>query len=178
MSQLIILGRNSIQREYIAKIVLALLFLIGIGLFAVSAGPEKLSRAISSLTAIDLILFSLATFRLGRLVAYDRVMEPLRYPFTRTVPDDSGAGESVEPKGEGERQAIGQMLTCPVCAGTWVAAGLVFAFVWFPDLTRLFLWMTAAIGLAEVLQAATEALSWGGQLNRNLAGKNQSGRSK
>jgi hypothetical protein len=29
-------------------------------------------------------------------IAYDVVMEPLRWPFARTVPDETGAGRSVE----------------------------------------------------------------------------------
>lgn len=158
-------------QEYGAKVILTLLFLGLVGLAGLSAGPERLSRALSSWSITDLALTGLATFRLGRLVAFDRVMEPLRHPFARTVPDETGAGESVEPAGIGARQAVGQLLTCPICAGTWIAAGLVSGLVWLPDLTRFFLWMTAAIGLVELFQAGSEALCWTGQLNRTLAGR-------
>jgi hypothetical protein len=116
-------------------------------------------------------LLSLATYRLGHLVAYDRVMEPFRSPFARTVPDATGAGESVEAKGAGIRHTIGQLITCPICAGTWIAAGLVYGLVLLPEFTRLFLWMTAAIGLAEIVNSATEAWCWSGQLSRVRVGE-------
>ncbi len=159
------------RREYQAKIILIAIFLSSVGLAAWISGPDRLVQTIQSWSVLDFVLLSLATFRLGRLVAYDRVMEPLRSPFTRTVPDSTGAGESVEPKGEGAVQAIGQMISCPICSGTWIAALLVYGLVWLPEITRLFLWMSAAIGVAELINSATEALCWAGQLNRTLAGK-------
>ncbi|MCC6146732.1 MAG: DUF1360 domain-containing protein [Anaerolineaceae bacterium] len=157
--------------ELITKITLTLIFLIGTGWLAWITGFPRLSQILYSWSTMDFLLLSLTTFRLGRLVAHDRVMEPFRKPFVRTVYDRTGAGKSVKPKGKGARQAIGQMLTCPVCSGTWFAAGLVFGLIWLPGLTRAFLWMTAAIGMAEVINAATEALSWRGQLNRTLTGQ-------
>jgi hypothetical protein len=160
------------------KVLLTLLFLAGIGYIA-GAANQRLSEAISSWKGIDFLLIGLSTFRLGRLVSYDRVMEPLRHHFARTVPDATGAGESVEAVGEGARQAIGQLLSCPICTGTWIAAGLVVGMVWAPDGTRLFLWMTAGIGLAEILNGVEEVLCWTGQLNRALAGqalRNQNGK--
>jgi len=119
----------------------------------------------------DIALLALATFRLGRLIAYDRVFEPFRAPFTRTVPDETGAGESVEPRGKGVRQAIGQLISCPICAGTWVAAILVYLLLLYPDVTRLFLTFTAVIGAAELLNGVNEALCWRAERDRALAGR-------
>jgi hypothetical protein len=122
---------------------------------------------------LDFVLLGLATYRLGHLVSYDLVMEPLRSPFARTVPDSTGAGDTVEPRGEGVQGALGQLITCPICSGTWISAGLVALMVWFPGIIRFFLWMTAAIALAEIIQAITEALCWSGNLNRSRAGAMQ-----
>ncbi|HEX9018485.1 MAG TPA: DUF1360 domain-containing protein [Anaerolineaceae bacterium] len=122
------------------------------------------------LSAMDLTLLAFSTYRLGRLIAYDRVMEPFRKFFTNTVPDVTGAGESVDPKGEGFQQAIGQLMCCPICAGTWVAALLTYGLYLFPGPARVFLTMTTAIGVAELLGAATEALSWTGQQARTNSG--------
>ncbi|MFM8321862.1 MAG: DUF1360 domain-containing protein, partial [Chloroflexota bacterium] len=120
---------------------------------------------------LDLVLLAFSTLRLGHLVAYDRVTEPLRRPFARTVADGTGAGESVEPIGLGVRNALGQAISCPICAGTWIAAGLTYALVAFPGPARVFLTMTAAIGAASLLNAACEALSWNGQLARTRTGE-------
>jgi hypothetical protein len=161
---------KSVRREYIAKIVLTFIFLGGFALFTgwmLTAGP---GLDIFELSTVDLVLLSLATYRLGRLIAYDRVMDPFRRFFTDTVPDPTGSGDTVEAKGEGFQQAIGQLICCPICAGTWVAALLTYLLYLFPGPTHLFLVMTAAIGAAELLGAATEALSWTGQHARTMSG--------
>ncbi len=169
---------NAVKLEYTTKIVLTLIFLVGLGLFIVYSGPPRILQAVTSWTAMDFILLGLATYRLGRLVSYDRVMEPFRSPFARTVPDPTGAGESVEPRGDGIRGAIGQLISCPICSGTWISAGLVALLVWFPAVVRFFLWMTAAIAFAEILQSISEALTWSGQLNRTRAGAHQASQEK
>jgi len=161
---------KSIQKERIAKVILTLAFLIGFALFigwAIAFGP---GLDVFNLSAMDFILLSLTTYRLGRLIAYDRVMEPFRQFVTETLPDSTGAGETVESKGEGIQQALGQLICCPICAGTWVAALLTYSFFLFPGITRLFLVMTAAIAVAELLGALTEALSWSGQYARTMSG--------
>jgi hypothetical protein len=122
---------------------------------------------------MDLALLVLATFRLGRLIAYDVVMEPFRRPFARTVPDATGAGETVEPHGTGVRRALGQLFSCPICTGTWVAAVLVYGLYTFPGPTRVFLAIMAVIGAAELLNALEETFCWSGQLARTVTGKQQ-----
>lgn len=167
---------SSIRRENATKIFLTLIFLGGLGSFVALTGPSRIMQAITSWTVLDFILLGLSTYRLGHLVSYDRVMEPLRAPFARTVPDPTGAGESVEPHGEGARSAIGQLISCPICTGTWLSAGVVSLMIWFPAIVRFFLWMTAAVALSEILQSVTEALSWSGQLSRARAGALQAGK--
>jgi hypothetical protein len=118
----------------------------------------------------ELVQLGFATYRLGRLFSYDKVAEPYRTPFTQTVPDPSGAGMTVVSRGTGFRGAIGDLLACPVCTGTWVAAGLVYGLSLIPRPTRLFLNIMSSVGIAELLDAATEALQWAGQLQREKAG--------
>lgn len=123
--------------------------------------------------ALDFAMLGLATFRMGRLIAFDKVAEPLRAPFTETVPDDSGAGDTVVAAGRGPREKIGELLSCPICAGTWIAAGLVYGLQFFPTPTRLLITIMSAIGFAEVVNAATEALTWAGQNQRYEVGEIQ-----
>jgi len=127
---------------------------------------------------LDLALLAFATYRLGHLIAYDLVTEPFRQFFTQTLPDPTGAGETVEPKGDGFRKAIGQLVSCPICSGTWAAAVLVYALYLWPDPVRVFLAMTAAIGAAELLNAAGEALSWSAQHHRVQAGAQMAARKR
>ena len=121
------------------------------------------------LRPLDLALLGLATFRAGRLVAYDRVAEPFRDPFTATEPDEYGAGENVVAAGAGPRKAIGELLSCPTCVGTWAAAGFVYGFQVAPGPTRAFLAILGAAGLAELLDSLAETFTWSGKTARKQA---------
>lgn len=157
---------QALQREYLTKIALTGVFLAAFVLFiAFYPGLQRFE-----LSPFDLILLGLATFRLGRLVSYDLITEPIRKAFTRTVTDITGIGSAVRPRGEGARRAIGQLISCPICAGTWIAAFLVYALALFPKPTYVFLAVMAAIGLAELINALAEGLSWAGLLSRTASG--------
>jgi hypothetical protein len=166
------------RKEYTAKLILISVFLGGLAFFifwmtAFGPGLEAFQ-----LSAMQLVLLSLATYRLGRLIAYDRVMEPLRQAFTETLPDPTGSGETVEAKGQGFQLSLGQLICCPICAGTWVAAGLVYLLYLFPAPVMVFLTMTAVVGAAEMLNAATESMSWSGQYYRTMSGSEMINRDK
>lgn len=154
----------------LTKLTLFGAFLGVFGLFVQYFGPRHTQTL--NLSKTDLALLALATFRLGRLVAYDQVFEPLRSPVAATWPDDTGAGETTVPKGFGVKRSLGELITCPICAGTWIAAGLVYALHLWPGTTRILLAIAGSIGSAELLNALTEALSWWGQAARKTAGEN------
>lgn len=153
--------------ERTTYMVLLSLFL---SLFAGFSWYKGHRRQPITIQPFDLTLLGFATYRLGRLAAYDKVTEPLRRPFTRTQPDPSGAGDTVAPKGRGMQRALGELFSCPICTGTWIAAMLVYGLSLMPGPTRAFLAMMSAIGLAELLNAATEALQWTGEAERREAG--------
>jgi len=151
------------RQERMTYMTLVGLFLGLVGAFALRERDQK--RAFT-LDFRDLALFGLATFRAGRVVAYDRVSEPFRAPVTETVPDEYDAGENVVAEGAGMQKAIGELVSCPTCVGTWVAAGLIYGFRIAPGPTRLVAAILAVSGLAELFSAADEALSWSGQVAR------------
>ncbi len=122
------------------------------------------------LQPFDLALLGLATFRLGRLAAFDKVTDWLREPFTETKLDESGAGKTVVPEGQGARRAIGELISCPICAGTWIASALVYGLEIAPRPTRVFLAIMGATGLGEILNSAAEALQWTGEAARKQSG--------
>jgi hypothetical protein len=151
-----------------------------IGLFLGTFGVFSLARPSRSfeLKPLDLVMLGLATFRLGRLAAYDSVVRPLREPFTETVPDPTGAGDTTAPEGGGARRAIGELLSCPTCAGTWLAAGQVYALHLAPRPARLLIAIMASVGMAELLGAAVEALGWSGLVSRQEAGQREQQRER
>ena len=161
---------KSVKQEYATKLSLIGIFLSIFSVFISRMSVWRRNQEEFNIKPFDLALLGFATFRLGRLVAYDRVAEPLRFPFTETVPDVSGAGESVEARGTGVRQSLGQLISCPICAGTWIAAGLVYGLHSLPNPTRVFLAIMGTAGVAELLNALTEALSWLARLARAIAG--------
>ncbi len=94
------------------------------------------------------------------------VAAPLRAPVTEVVPDGSGAGETVVAAGSGWRWTPGELVSCPICIGTWVAAGLVYGLHLAPRPTRVFLAIMSATGVAQVLTETPEALTWTGRAAR------------
>jgi hypothetical protein len=57
------------------------------------------------------------------------------------------------------RQAIGELVTCSRCIGTWLAAGLGAAQVLAPRFGRLLTWTLAAGAANDWLQAGFAALT-------------------
>jgi hypothetical protein len=103
-------------------------------------------------------LLALATHRLARVIARDKVTTWLRAPFTRYESDGDAPSEVNEtPRGEGLRRAVGELVSCPSCTGTWVAAGLTCAFVAAPRATRVVTALFAADAIATFLQTAYAA---------------------
>jgi hypothetical protein len=152
--------------ERSAKLTLAGVFLGGLGAFSLVL--QRRDEQVQ-VTPLDLVMLGLATYRSGRLVAYERVAAPLREPVTTTVPDGSGAGETVVATGEGWRWAVGELVSCPVCIGTWVAAGLVYGLHLAPRPTRVYLVVMSSTGVAQLLSETTEALSWSSRSARKSA---------
>jgi hypothetical protein len=106
-------------------------------------------------TALDLTVLSAATFKAARTLARDEVTSFIREPFVRGHAHD-GAEEPVE-TGDWQ-QAIGELVTCSRCAGTWAAAGLATTQVLAPRFGRLLTWSLAAAGINDFLQAGFAAL--------------------
>jgi hypothetical protein len=165
---------NKRKEEYASKLTL-----IGVFISLFMGFASRLSRSenrtkLEQLKPFDLALLGFSTYRLGRLVAFDKVFEPVRSYVTETKEDQTGAGKTVVPKGTGAQRSLGELISCPICAGTWIAAGLVYGLQALPHPTRLFLWINSSIGVAEMLNSFSEAMSWFGQASRKEAGEGSS----
>jgi hypothetical protein len=115
---------------------------------------KRSGREIDRPGALDILLAGLATQKVSRVLAKDKVTSFIRAPFTR-YQEGSGHGElSEEPRGTGLRYAIGELLVCPYCLGQWVAGGVAVGWVLAPRTTRLLTAMWAAEALADGAQIA------------------------
>ncbi|MGE5275107.1 MAG: DUF1360 domain-containing protein [Verrucomicrobiota bacterium] len=126
------------------------------GLAAAAGLGRMLDRGPQCQTALDLTVLAAATFKAARTLARDEVASFIREPFVRGHAHEGGE----EPVETGDfHQAIGELVTCSRCAGTWAAAGLTATQVLSPRFGRLLTWSLAAAGLNDFLQAGFAALT-------------------
>ncbi len=84
-----------------------------------------------------------ATFKAARTISRDDVASFIREPFV-----------------EGEAgQAIGELVTCSRCVGTWVAGSLATTQILAPRFGRILTWTLAGAGLSDWLQAGFVVLA-------------------
>ena len=103
---------------------------------------------------LDLALLSVATHKLSRLIAKDRITGILRAPFVNYI-KSAGAGEvEEEPRGHGIQRGIGTLISCPYCMGPWCAAALGFGFVFAPRVARFFAGILATVAASDFLHRA------------------------
>ena len=125
------------------------------GLAGAGVLARRLERNPGCQTALDLVTLSAATFKASRTLASDEVTSFLRAPFVQGEAHEGGE----EPIPGGMHQAIGELVTCSRCAGTWAAGGLAAAQILSPQFGRLLTWSLAAAGINDFLQAAFAALT-------------------
>jgi len=140
----------------------SLMGLYAVGVGGLSALVRRSGRQLPDrLSASDLVLVSVATHKLSRLLAKDPVTSPLRAPFTRFKGTTGPAELEEETRGTGPQKAAGELLTCPFCVGQWVATGFVFGLVLSPRATRLVASVFSTLTAADFLQFAYAAVEQG-----------------
>src|SRR6266571_5857441 len=108
-------------------------------------------------SVLDLALLGIATHKLSRIVAKDRITGILRAPFVSYI-RSAGAGEvEEEPRGRGFQRGIGHLISCPYCMAPWCATTLAFGFVFAPRVTRFFAGIFASVAVSDFLQRAFTA---------------------
>ena len=121
------------------------------GLAGAGALARALGRDPQEQSALDLLTLALATYKAARTLSRDEVTSFLREPFVEG--HAHGGGE--QPVGSGGmRQAVGELVTCSRCVGTWVAAALGGTQIVAPRFGRLLTWTLGAAGLNDFLQAS------------------------
>jgi len=129
-------------------------FVSGVG--AAGLAARIFDRNPACQTPLDFLVLSLASFKAGRTLAGDAVASFVREPFV----EGEAHGGDEEPVETGDlRQAIGELVTCSRCGGTWAAAGLAASQILAPRAGRLLTWSLAAAGANDWLQAGFAALT-------------------
>ena len=127
----------------------AILGTFGGGLAAIGALASSRDREPQSQTALDLVLLAGATFKTARTLSHDRITSFARAPFVEGEAD----ADDERPMGDGMQRAIGELVTCTRCVGTWAAAGLVSVQIAAPRFGRVLTWTLGAAAASDFLQA-------------------------
>jgi Protein of unknown function (DUF1360) len=125
-------------------------------LAAAGALGRLLERDPQCQSALDLAVLSAATFKAARTLARDDVTSFIRRPFVYGEPAEVDEERPVE---GGVQQAIGELVTCTRCVGTWAAAGLASTQILAPRFGRLLTWSLGAAAVNDFLQAGFTALT-------------------
>ena len=107
----------------------------------------------------DIALLGMATHKLSLVVAKDAVTMPLRAPFTELREKQSPKSVDEEPRGEGLRRSIGELITCQFCVGMWLASFFTYGLVLAPRVTRLIATIFAVVTLSDHLHQTYKALT-------------------
>ena len=138
---------------YRAYAVIVGIFVTGLG--AVSGLAAARRRPLEVISAVDLAMLGLATFKAARTVAEDKVASFVRDPF---VEGEANDGEDEKPPHEPElKQAIAELVTCTRCIGTWIGAGLASTQILAPRTGRLLTSILAAGAINDWLLAGFTA---------------------
>src|SRR2546430_17191683 len=103
---------------------------------------------------LDLALLGIATHKLSRIGAKDRITGILRAPFVSYI-RSSGAGEvEEEPRGRGFQRGIGHLISCSYCMAQWCATALSFGLLFAPRMTRFFAGILVSVAASDFLHRA------------------------
>ncbi len=122
--------------------------LAGIGVVLHRQGSEV------DLSPREVVLLALATFSLADVFAHERIATWIRQPFDIETADHRPG----RPRGQGLRYAIGELMGCSRCLGSWSALGLVGLRVASPPAAGAVTTVLAAGGANDFLQAVFRLL--------------------
>lgn len=119
----------------------------------IAAGMRLAGREVpDGLAPADIALSAVATHKLSRLLTRDPVTSPLRAPFTAYRGAAGPAEVDEEVRGSGGRKTVGELVTCPFCAGMWIATAVTAGLIYLPRTTRLVTGTLTALSGADTLQ--------------------------
>lgn len=98
--------------------------------------------AITNISLLELVILSLAVYRVTRLIVQDSILEPVRDRiFRRFNP---------------QRSSLGYLLTCTWCMSLWVALPTVLFYAYNPSITLLVGCIFALSAVASLITALVD----------------------
>lgn len=104
---------------------------------------------------LDFVLLIFASFRLTRLMVYDKITEFVRRPFHSTIEESMPDGTTetyIEIKGTGLRNWIGELLSCHWCTGFWCSLVLYSGYKFIPLYSIPLITVLAIAGCSSIAQ--------------------------
>jgi hypothetical protein len=126
-------------------------------LAAVILATRERGARTEPIEARELIPLSAATFALSKAIAREKVGTWVREPFV----DEERGGK---PEGRRLRRAVGELVTCTRCVGTWSALGIVCLRLASPQAGRIATNVLAVSAANDYLQSGFKWLC--GRANR------------
>lgn len=142
--------------QYFWNIVFMAFFLsiVTTGVLILEGDPEG---ALHDISLFEFVLLSLASFRLTRLVVYDKITAFFREQFYNAKTLKKSV--ILEKPISGPRRTLADLLSCPWCFGMWAGATVVFFYELSPYAYYPIL-MLAISGVGTMLQLAANLVGW------------------
>lgn len=147
------IGEEFVQRHHSHEAYLGLMSCFAGGLILYGAARRRSHESDRPLSWSDLLLLGVATHKISRIIANDRVTLPFRAPFTRAE-HALERGEPSHPVLQGVRQSIGELVTCPYCLAPWVSLTLHVTHWRFPQVSRSVGSIFAVASLSDFINRA------------------------
>lgn len=120
------------------------LFFLGVLVLAGWYMRETRGGFLVSVPPFDALLMALATFRITRLMVYDKIMRWFRDLFVG---------------GRGPLRTANDLLQCPWCIGIWAALAVVFGYFVF-SWGWFVIFFLAMAGAGSLLQVVANLVGW------------------
>ena len=101
------------------------------------------------------LLIGLASFRLTRLIVYDKITEFLRSPFLQEQTEIDENGEEVIyliPKEKKFFRFFGELISCHWCTGIWVSTFLVSLYLIYPTIGEIFILVFSIAAVGSIVE--------------------------
>lgn len=108
------------------------------------------------ISLMELLILSLASFRLTRLIVFDKITEFMRRPFFDEIQETNESGETeifLVPKKSRIRGFFGELLSCYWCTGVWVSIFLIVFYILLAKWAVPFLLVMSVAGIAALIEA-------------------------
>ena len=130
----------------------AIVFILTVGFCFVLLESRDLTRALYTLSIIDVLLIAFAAFRLTHLFTYDKILNAVRDYFMDT---EGSVARKPQP---GFRRLMCELLECLWCTSMW--SGLIVVMLYTINPLSKFLAIIIAIaGAASLLQIVSKSIS-------------------